>query len=115
MTRQEEADEIIKIMKETNGPWPRSVISFVNIYSTKYLKPKDPLFEKLYRFIKETKAMSYDIEVKDVYPLFKEIFAEELNGTKGLEEAIETAGHLGTVGERITIDILKEIKERMEK
>jgi len=114
MTRQEEADEIIKFYEKRNG-----CSIAVKDYYDKYLKPKDQLFEKLEQVLYETALTKSGVEssIGIAYQKFKEIFSEELNGTKGLQEAIEKKESLSLQPNSkywVSVEDLQEIKEKLE-
>jgi len=79
-------------------------------------KPKDPLFKNyldLMNFIGYNRLTGGRTFIK-----FKEIFAEELNGTKGLNETIEwykAQGQQYTTSYEEVADNLIQIKKRMDK
>ena len=90
MSQLDEANEIIKRTRgyESNNYNARRVTNgLLDKYYDKYLKPKDPLFEKFETFHRwyYTARFNVDSAAKELYPKFKEIFKEELNGTKGLD------------------------------
>ena len=117
MTQLDEANEIISRAKNVSGnPYCRSVRQQeAQQYYDKYLKPKDPLFEKLKEFIGGSRGTDYMLS-EDGLVYFKQIFADELNGTKGLVEAIEhVKGHKDFYHMQMICLYLESLKHRLEK
>ena len=81
-------------------------------------KTKDQLFEKYKKWWDKTNHFYVDIPENNAsYLKFKEIFKDELNGTKGLHEAIEnfkTKGPMFAISCREINYKLAEIKARLE-
>ena len=123
-TQLEEAEAIIERMTHgvsihNNAEYDGSPAHRSVKYWAKYHK-KDPLLEKFVEFMNSEEAM--DI-VGIAYDKFKEIFAEELNGITGLDEAIqETKSSVSQFRSGVQFNILtslirhfEEIKERLDK
>lgn len=106
MTRQEEADAILKYLAEEIH-WDEAKDKAI-VYVDKYLKPKNPLFEKWKKLFANIHL--HKSTAKESFEWLKENFAEELNGTKGLDEAMEKLSY-----HQYGSTVLKEIKERLEK
>ena len=96
MTQLDEANEIIKELKTATATG-----TFLHIanksdgYYDKYLKPKDPLFGRFYKVLNSwglPEILEKErIDPQDIYCDMAKEFANELSGTRGLDEAIEWA------------------------
>jgi len=77
-------------------------------------KPEDPLFEKFKKLYCD--VMGRDLNLGHHFIKFKEIFADELNGTRGLDEAMEFFGshYSGNWPPDSIAEKLKDIKAKLE-
>lgn len=104
-----------KIAQEVWEEWERRAMSapyFYEDWLKDKTKPKDPLFEKSLELGARI-CGHFDLGVIPTEWLvsnIKEIFKDELNGTRGLDEAIEYGKAFGYTN----IEHLKKIKERLE-
>ena len=118
MTRLEEADEIIsKIVKGHGQLDDIDGLQEACVYHNNYLKPKDPLFEKYAEWCKETGRVCVPVPLNnDSYVKFLKIFKEELNGTKGLDEAFNSFSMncYDSIPSNYIRSTIKKIKERLE-
>ena len=105
-----EADEIISQLLYSNSPWDEA-----KDYADKYLKPKDPLFEKWKDYVTWYRADEYfTLDTKEAFIKLKEIFKEELNGTKGLNEAIMEGENSALLPKTVGLQRLRQIKQRLD-
>ena len=102
----EEANEIISLINKGEVNYVVKQNSL--FYANKYLKPVDPLKEKWQKFADE--ELDDWTDMGTAFPAFKIAFAEDLNGTKGLDElkALITGHHY-------TGNFLHEHIERIKK
>ena len=109
MTQLDEANAIIKGLYE-HGSEARDFKG----YYDKYLKPKDPLFEKWKGFAEDWGGECQTGWVTFSYDAFKELFADELNGTNGLDYAIEhyKLNNVGLNSANSIVYVLTEIKAK---
>ena len=79
-------------------------------------KPADPVLEKLTEFMKWYDKNRYTGLRFDDNTLtkFKEIFADDLNGTRGLDEAIEEINKTPKGTREYWVKTVKAIKERLQ-
>ena len=96
--------DVFEEWKKTPGEklWDHSFVKFL----TEKTKPEDPLFEKWTTAPKE---------IFQNFALFKEYFADDLNGTRGLDEAITFFKGAHTIVISNVMEKLKEIKAKLEK
>ena len=105
MSQLEKAEEAIKEMYDAGYREPIMVK-----YYLENLKPKDKMFEKFEELLRYYICVGYKHD--ECYTKFKEIFKDELNGTKGLDEAIE---YVNTSAQSYCpLGKLKAIKSRLE-
>lgn len=82
-----------------------------DVYLKEKLKPKDELLE-LYKQLMEFCGTQF---YSSNYDKFQEIFKDELNGTKGLGEAIDAFKEIGDEIPKATVFYtLLQIKERLQ-
>ncbi len=87
------------------------VFSLMRDYNKKYLKPVDPLEEKWTKFLYEN--CDHITDGSETFEIFKEIFKDDLNGTKGLDELIEWMRTRDVPMHKV-YDRVQEIKKELE-
>jgi len=114
MSRQEEADRIIREVTRLTYFGGKPLRELIDAYSSEHLKPKDPLFEKWKGFAEDWVDERQTGWVTFSYDAFKELFADELNGTNGLDYAIEhyKLNNVGLNSANSIVYVLTEIKAK---
>jgi len=90
VSRQSEADEIIKELNEVDYK-DRDFEIKIKAYIEKYQTPVDPLWEKWGKMADwwhspGNKFQSLGLYTETAFKKFKELFSDDLNGTRGLDE-----------------------------
>lgn len=124
--RSESAESALKNAREvlTMHIESGTILDKIDAHVDKYCTQKDPLWPLFNEFyVWDTRnainTENYNDQRKQAFDKFKEIFADELNGTKGLDEAIERFTLVKPVKGNIfnsdmIVDELEEIKSKLE-
>ncbi len=124
MSQLDEANEIIQNYAKKLNPASTGTIEVSSYaaqnYCDKYLKPKDELFDTYIEFYNWQMSIwkRYGaIHSHDGYQKFKELFKDELNGTKALDMVIDSLcqdshqTHSGCLIKSVVVRIKKSLED----